>query len=215
MHYVPKKKFARGLSGSAEDLAQEFYRAQEKLVELDQNNLGTSGGIYIPGSSATLNTGIARSAFPLPTSGTAEGSQDSLTRWHYATSASGVDVTTTDTWVDQTTAVINFKVYRTGPYMILGGAQLEEDGSVTPLTDDENPLRANMSVRLNGELLTPYVTVGYGVGSSASTIKAPMFFIGSRVLYPGDWTAMVSVNQSPGGSATVSNVDIGAVGFIR
>lgn len=215
MHYVPKKKFSEGLTGSAADLASELYRAQEQLVELDQNNLGTSGGIFVPGGPGLMNTGIARSACALPSELSSETAHRSLTRWHYETSAAGVAITESDRWTDQTTATLSFKVYRTAPYLILGGAQLKEDGSGTPLDNDQNPLRANMTVRLNGELLTPYDTVGYGSGTAAGVITAPMFFMGSKVLYPGDWTAVVTVKQNPGGSATVSNVDVGLVGFIR
>ena len=216
MHYVPKKKFSDGLTGSAADLASELYRAQEQVVELDQNNLGTSGGVFTPGSPAIMDTGIGRTACALPSTLANETAHKSLTRWHYATAAAGIDITTTDTWTDQTTATLNFRVYRTGPYLILGGAQLTQDGTgATPLNSNTNPLRGDMTVRLNGELIAPYTTVGYGAGTLTEVIRAPMFFMGSRVLYPGDWTAVVSIRQNPGDSAAVSNVDIGVVGFIR
>ena len=182
MHFVPKKKFTEGLTGSAEDLASELYGAQEKLVELDQNNLGTAGGIFTPGSPATMDTGISRTACALPSTLTSETAHKSLTRWHYATAAAGIDITSTDTWTDQTTATLNFKVYRTGPYLIMGGAQLTQS---PPLVSNTNPLRGDMTIRLNGELVAPYTTVGYGAGTLGLTIKAPMFFMGSRVLYPG------------------------------
>lgn len=212
MHFVPKKKFTEGLTGSAEDLASELYGAQEKLVELDQNNLGTAGGVFTPGSPATMDTGISRTACALPSTLTSETAHKSLTRWHYATAAAGIDITSTDTWTDQTTATLSFKVYRTGPYLIMGGAQLTQS---PPLVSNTNPLRGDMTIRLNGELIAPYTTVGYGTGTLTDSIKAPMFFMGSRILYPGDWTAVVSIRQSPGEGAAVSNVDIGVIGFIR
>ena len=216
MHYVPKNKFTEGLTGSAEALSSELYGAQEKLVELDQNNLGTAGGIFVPGGPGLMNTGIGRTACALPSTLSSEPAHKSLTRWHYATAAAGVNITSTDTWTDQTTATLSFKVYRTGPYLIMGGAQLTQDGTgATALNSDTNPLRGDMTVRLNGELVTPYTTVGYGAGTLTEVIKAPMFFMGSRILYPGDWTAVVSIRQNPGDSATVSNVDIGVIGFIR
>ena len=218
MHYVLKNKIKDGLVADADSLTEEFYRAQNQLLNLDQNNIGDAEDALFPGSPVIMRTGITQTAFAGPTSDESSEAYKSLTRWHHDSNPSGRNITKADTWEDQTPgpgigAEVIFKVYMTGPYLFFGFAQLRSES----VEDLGNPMRASVSIRLDGQILQPPATVGYANTQQVGGewIYAPVAFTASRVLFPGDHRAILSVKQDPGDNIEVQAVSIAAIGLIR
>lgn len=217
MHYVLKNKLKDGLVAAAEDLSDEFYRAQKQVLSVDQNNIGNGGSplAYVPGSPAPIATGITYTAFAPPTSGEGEVEYKSLTRWHYDRHAgASTNVSESGVWTDQKGyADISFRAYRTSPYLIYGFVQLAQEVN----QDSGNPLRASVSVRVDGEVLQPEHTVGFAntQTGAGNYIYAPVLFYASKVLAPGMHRATVTVRQNAGKTLQISNPAVAAIGLVR
>ena len=239
MHYVLKNKISHLLLAAARRVRNEFFRVQARILTIDQNNLGDGG--TSTGALAPYNTGLYRGSF-FPASSSSSASQarnsyGSLTRVHTDESATSVWDPTPPTgfptgeygsdygWVDQTTSAflpaessdITFTTYHTGPYLFIAQATVWGEVQDPASGEIQNPLRAGISVRVDGSILEPTSVGSYALNTTAVTnfIYAPLFFQGSKVLTPGAHRATVTLNNYAGVNIDVKYNNLVVVGLLR
>ena len=237
MHYVLKSKIGSNLIASARDVKNEFLRLQSRILSIDQNNIGLGSDALMPEVSGTVETGITFESF-FPTSsdsspGLAKSNSQSLTRFHrqgFSAAMGGIAIEQGEHWTDQEGVFMashTFQVYRPGPYLFVGSLTLSAECEYlligSPQGFEDEPLRALMSVRLDGDILEPVSSQSYGnafkyvAGSTADerTIFMPMFFVTTRILQPGTHTSFLTVKRICGEEAEVLYPQLLVLGLIR
>jgi|TARA_A100001515_G_scaffold84254_2_gene66816 hypothetical protein len=200
MHYVRKETLVPGLVADADGVMREFYRADETVNNLDQNNFA---------SSAYGTNGINFDTAYSP----ADSPKLACTRTHDASGnllyVDGVNPATTKevAWTLSSQSV-SFTSTTTSWYTFYSSGTVQMAASPVPI------LRADVAFFLNGQLMIPYTSVSAYM--AASTIKTPYFVSTSKLLEAGTWTIQVGLRQF-GSSvpASISGGNIAAVGWVR
>jgi hypothetical protein len=197
MHYVVKEGISAYLVADADSLMREFYRADEVVNNLDQNNIKTASINYDttfdPAKSATCKR--------------------SCTRTHLD-DASGILykslVTPTpleDKWV-RTTTSLTFNLATTTPMSIY------TSGTFTSVPAGANdPLRADVAIYFNGERLG--VAQCFSAAATAGDAEVPFMVAATALLPAGDCALSVGFIARCSIVPGIVGVNIAAIGYAR
>lgn len=197
MYYVVKEGISADLVADADSLMREFYRADNVVNNLDQNNIRSLGinydTTYDPAALATHKractrthlddaTGILYTALAGPT--LLEG------RWIYTSGNLSFNLAT----------ATPVSVYVSG--MFTGVAASAND-----------PLRTEVAILYNGERLTG--SQAFSGAAHTSNIEVPFLVSTTVLLPPGDCKLYLGFFSFGAAVPTVSGANIAAIGYTR
>jgi len=197
MHYVVKEGISADLVADADSLMREFYRADEAVNNLDQNNIRNSGINY----DTTYDPAVAATC------------KRACTRTHLD-DASGVlyKLLTVPTllegkWV-YATANLSFNLATTTPVSIYASGQF---GGVSGGGTD--CLRADVAIFYNGELLS--IPQSFSGAAHTGNVEIPFLISTTVLLPPGDCKLYLGFISHGSDVPTVTSPNIAAIGYAR
>ena len=197
MHYVVKEGISANLVADADSLMREFYRADNVINNLDQNNIKSASINYDttfdPAKADTLKRGCTRTHCLL-----ANGSVDLLHKDLVAPTV------VEDSWVKSVT-LLEFNLATTTPMTIYTSGQFRAAAT--------GPLRADVAIYYNGEVLG--VPQCFSGAAHTGNVEIPFMLSATALLPSGDCTISVGFISRGADVPVVSLLNVSAIGYAR
>jgi len=202
-YYVQKRDFYAGDVADADHLMNEFFEASNTIEGIDQNNIvsdGVAHTVAIPPNSATVSD---RHRGPFA----CYNDTQILYKDGFVVSNTAME---NGKYVEATSS-LTFTNRYTGVYSFFMQAVGFRASSAT------GPLKIDGTLLLNGQKVER-MQASFSGDRGAGDIYVPMFFSGSEVLYPNEWTVTPAfrcrIDDSSQQLPDILSIDFGIAGFI-